>query len=152
YAHSQGIVHRDIKPDNIILGPFGETLVIDWGLAKEIIGSGSTRAEGPEPAVAEDGAGDTRPRGQTPTKAGAVIGTPAYMSPEQAAGHADELGPASDIYSLGTTLYVLLTGAVPFQGRNVPEILDKVKRADILPPRQGNKDIPPALEAICLKA
>jgi serine/threonine-protein kinase len=152
YAHSQGIVHRDIKPDNIVLGPFGETLVIDWGLAKEMNESGSSEGEGTEPPIAGDGSADTRPRGTPPTRDGAVMGTPAYMSPEQAAGRADVLGPASDIYSLGATLYLLLTGVAPYQGRPVPEILDRVKRGDLLPPRQRNKDISPALNAICLKA
>jgi serine/threonine-protein kinase len=144
YAHSQGIVHRDIKPDNIVLGPFGETLVVDWGLAKNVRMPEADRAAASDTAVLD--------AAETPTQHGAVLGTPAYMSPEQAAGQGEELGPASDVYSLGATLYVLLTGAAPFQGRHVPEILDRVKRADFLPPRQRNKDIPRALEAICLKA
>jgi serine/threonine-protein kinase len=144
YAHSQGIVHRDIKPDNIVLGPFGETLVVDWGLAKNVRTPDSDRAAASDTAVLD--------AAETPTQHGAILGTPAYMSPEQAAGQGEELGPASDVYSLGATLYVLLTGAAPFQGWHVPEILDQVKRADFLPPRQRNKDIPRALEAICLKA
>jgi tetratricopeptide (TPR) repeat protein len=81
-----------------------------------------------------------------------VIGTPAFMSPEQAAGRWDLLGPASDVYGLGATLYMLLTGRSPFDGSQVEQVLDKVKRGQFLPPRQWKKGLPPALEAICLKA
>jgi serine/threonine-protein kinase len=81
-----------------------------------------------------------------------VLGTPAYMSPEQAAGQWDLLGPASDLYSLGATLYVLLTGRPAFSGSQAGAVLDKVRRGDFPPPRQRQKDVPRALEAICLKA
>jgi serine/threonine protein kinase len=100
YAHSRGIIHRDVKPANLMLGPYGETLVVDWGLAKTI-------GRGPEGANA-DGQGEPTllPRlaeGSAETQAGAALGTPAYMSPEQALGRLDQLGPASDVYSLGAT-------------------------------------------------
>src|SRR5262249_29410161 len=95
HAHSRGIVHRDLKPSNILLGSFGETLVVDWGLAKPAAASGPERDPTPEPAA---GPADL-------TQDGAVIGTPAYMSPEQAVGRWDRVGPASDVYSLGATLY-----------------------------------------------
>jgi serine/threonine protein kinase len=146
YAHARGILHRDVKPYNIMLGKFGETLVVDWGLAK-VIG----RHEG----LAGSDEGTLRPTsgdGTTPTQAGDVIGTPAYMSPEQAGGQLDRLGPASDIYSLGATLYELLTSAVPVNGHHAIEILGKVRRGDWLAPRKIRKDVPPALDAICRKA
>jgi serine/threonine protein kinase/tetratricopeptide (TPR) repeat protein len=152
YAHGQGIVHRDVKPDNIILGPFGETLLVDWGLAKHVGTPEGESTGAPDTVVAPAADAATLGRPQAPTQPGAILGTPAYMSPEQAAGRSDALGPASDVYSLGATLYALLTGAAPVQGRHVPEILDRVKRADFLPPRQRRKDVPRTLEAICLKA
>jgi serine/threonine protein kinase len=98
YAHSRGVVHRDLKPANILLGPYGETLVVDWGLAKRV---------GVEEA--EDEQEESGPATQQ-TQTGAVLGTPSYMSPEQAAGRGREVGPAADIYSLGATFYTLLTG------------------------------------------
>jgi serine/threonine-protein kinase len=152
YAHSQGIVHRDIKPDNIILGPFGETLLIDWGLAKQLGPSPSSPGETAEPAGQDDGDAGARPRPPTPTRDGAVLGTPAFMSPEQTTGRSEEVGPASDIYSLGATLYLLITGFAPFQGRQVPEILDRVRRGDFVAPRQRTKRLPLALDGICRKA
>jgi serine/threonine-protein kinase len=145
YAHSRAVLHRDIKPNNILLGPYGETLLVDWGLAKVL--SGATSEPGPltstEPAREDNGAD---------TQAGTVLGTPAYMSPEQAAGQWDLLGPASDLYSLGATLYVLLTGQPAFDAGPVGAVLDRVRRGDFPPPRQRRKDVPHALEAICLKA
>jgi tRNA A-37 threonylcarbamoyl transferase component Bud32 len=103
YAHSRGVLHRDLKPGNIMLGTHGETLVVDWGLAKVM-----SRPEGPVVPVATL----ALPLSSVlkPTQLGSALGTPAYLSPEQAAGRVDELGPASDIYSLGATLYHLLTG------------------------------------------
>jgi tRNA A-37 threonylcarbamoyl transferase component Bud32 len=145
YAHSRGVLHRDLKPGNIMLGKYGETLVVDWGLAKAL-------------GQAEAGYASERPLqpvgGQdvTPTVMGSRVGTPAYMSPEQAAGRLDLLGPASDVYSLGATLYCLLTGKPPVQGHDSVEVVSKVERGEIVPPRQANPQTPPALAATCLKA
>src|SRR5262249_48007802 len=109
YAHSKGILHRDLKPDNVMLGNYGETLVVDWGLAKAI-GQQETLA-------GAAGSVELRPSRLGPdavlTQAGSVLGTPAYMSPEQASGQHEELGPASDVYGLGAILYQLLTGRAP---------------------------------------
>jgi serine/threonine-protein kinase len=146
YAHSRGVLHRDLKPGNIMLGPYGETLIVDWGLAK-VVG---------RPA-GSDGAseGTLRPpsaEGSTPTQVGAAVGTPSYMSPEQAAGKLEELGPASDVYSLGATLYCLLTGRAPFAGKDTGEVLRQVQAGAFAPPRQVQRRVPAALEAVCLKA
>jgi serine/threonine-protein kinase len=108
YAHSRGVLHRDIKPGNVIIGRHGETLVVDWGLAK---------ATGE--AVPGTGERTLMPRsasGSAETLAGSALGTPSYMSPEQARGELDSLGPRSDVYSLGATLYCLLTGRPPLEG------------------------------------
>ncbi len=146
YAHSRGVLHRDLKPGNIMLGPYGETLVVDWGLAKVV---GQPGAEG---AIAEEEdrlhpGGD----GGAATAAGAVVGTPAFMSPEQARGEGDALGPAADVYGLGATLYALLTGRAPFGGP-VVEVLAQVQRGAWRPARQVNGAVPAALEAVCGKA
>src|SRR5262245_45481251 len=101
YAHSRGVVHRDLKPANVMLGRFGETLVVDWGVARTIDRTEAAKAAGEatvRPTV--DVAGDR-------TQMGAAVGTAAYMSPEQAAGRWDVLGPASDVYGLGAVLYCL---------------------------------------------
>jgi formylglycine-generating enzyme required for sulfatase activity/tRNA A-37 threonylcarbamoyl transferase component Bud32 len=142
YAHSRGVLHRDLKPGNVMLGQYGETLVVDWGLAKVLRRAGDDNAEGPLLPAA----------GATATQAGAALGTPAYMSPEQAAGRVDRLGPRSDVYSLGATLYCLLTGRAPIAEGDVGAVLGKVQRGDFPPPRQVNRSVAPALEAVCLKA
>jgi serine/threonine-protein kinase len=108
YAHSRGVLHRDIKPANVILGKHGETLVVDWGLAKALGKSDPTGGERTFMPSAASGSFETL--------AGSALGTPAYMSPEQAEGDLDRLGPRSDVYSLGATLYCLLTGKPPFAG------------------------------------
>ncbi len=145
YAHSRGVIHRDIKPSNVMLGPYGETLVVDWGLAKAA-GRPVTQdsVEMPIPPVgAQSGIS---------TILGVAVGTPAFMPPEQASGKMNEVGPRSDIYSLGATLYHLLTGEFPFSGESATEIVDKVKAAHLLPPRKANREVPPPLEAIVMKA
>src|SRR5262245_48294648 len=146
YAHSRGVLHRDLKPGNILLGKYGETLVVDWGLAK-VVGRAQGDSEAIE-ALVEPVSGS----GFDPTQMGTAIGTPAYMSPEQAAGRLDELGPASDVYSLGATLYCVLTGQAPFAEKDVGAVLRKVQQGDFPPPRQVKSEVPVALEAVCLMA
>jgi serine/threonine protein kinase/tetratricopeptide (TPR) repeat protein len=145
YAHSRGVLHRDIKPGNVIVGKFGETLVVDWGLAKAAGRSNCDpeSAERPLTLSSASGSAETLP--------GSALGTPAYMSPEQARGDLDALGPHSDVYSLGATLYSLLTGKAPFEG-DVGEVLRRVEAGDFTPPRQLDPSIDRALEAVCLKA
>jgi eukaryotic-like serine/threonine-protein kinase len=143
YAHSRGVLHRDIKPGNIMVGQYGETLVVDWGMAK-VVGTSESSGEATLRPPSASGSSETLP--------GSAIGTPAFMSPEQAAGRIDRLGPASDVYSLGATLYCLLTGQAPFEGSEVEEVLRRVQQDEFRPPRQVKPDVPRALEAICLKA
>jgi serine/threonine-protein kinase len=145
YAHSRGILHRDLKPANVMLGKYGETLVVDWGLAKPV-GRADATAAGEATLLPRSGAGSSG------TVAGQVLGTAAYMAPEQAAGRLDELGPAADIYSLGATLYELLTGRVAFEAAYLDLILEDVRAGRFPPPRRVQPDVPPALNAICLKA
>jgi serine/threonine-protein kinase len=146
YAHSRGVLHRDIKPGNVIIGRHGEALVVDWGLAKatgRADPAGLSQERPLEPASAS-GSAETLP--------GSALGTPAYMSPEQAAGDLEQLGTRSDVYSLGATLYCLLTGRPPFEGSDVRHVLQGVERGEFPPPRSLDASIDPALEAICLKA
>jgi serine/threonine-protein kinase len=146
YAHSRGVLHRDIKPGNVIVGKHGETLVVDWGLAK---------ARGRTEPGAETDERTLRPSsasGSAETLPGSALGTPAYMSPEQAVGDLDRLGPRSDVYSLGATLYCLLTGKPPFEGDDVGELLRKAQRGEFPPPQQRDAMVDKALEAVCLKA
>lgn len=151
YAHSRGVLHRDLKPGNIMLGKFGETLIVDWGLAKtldkpETPSSSSTDRQGTELPLRPSSASSAE------TMAGSALGTPAYMSPEQAEGRLDLLGPASDVYSLGATLYHLLTGEAPFSGQDMGSILAKVRRGEFVLPHKLQPTISRGLEAICLKA
>jgi serine/threonine-protein kinase len=149
YAHSRGVIHRDLKPGNVMLGQYGETLVVDWGLAKPLGATGLPEhlplsVEGPvQPASHGESA---------PTFAGTAVGTPQYMSPEQAAGRIDELGPTSDVYSLGATLYSVLVGKPPLDGVDVSEMLIFVQQGKVPPAREIKPAVPPALSAICQKA
>ncbi len=158
YAHSRGVLHRDLKPGNIMLGKYGETLVVDWGLAKAC-GREVPGGNVEDPLSARGGSGiGLGGSGTTPdvTQVGAAMGTPQYMSPEQAAGRISELGPATDVYSLGATLYELLTGKTPFvtwsKTTGIRERLDDIQHGRFAPPRKVASGVPLALEAICLKA
>jgi PAS domain S-box-containing protein len=144
YAHSRGVIHRDLKGENVLLGDFGEVIVLDWGVAKVL---GSSDEEG--------GVQLGQPwmeAGVDQTMEGDIVGTPAYMAPEQADGRLDLIDARTDIYGLGAILYEILTGRPPFTGSNTVEVLDKVLRDDPVPPRQLWPDVPPTLDAACLKA
>ncbi len=127
YAHQHGVVHRDLKPSNILIDASGQPKVTDFGLAKRI------------------------DRGVDLTMSGSLIGSPPYMSPEQAAGKKEEVGPASDVYSLGTILYQLLTGRPPFQGDTPLETIYQVLETEPTAPRVIDREIPRDLETLCLK-
>ena len=139
YSHSKGVINRDLKPSNVMIGEFGETVVLDWGLAK-LKGSDETVFISNE----NFGVGET--------VVGQAIGTPSYMPPEQAKGRIDEIDEMSDIYSLGAMLYQILTGIPPFSGKTVDEIIRKVMTEKVENAAKRNKDIPPELAAIAEKA
>ena len=136
FAHSKGVVHRDLKPANIMLGGHGEVLVMDWGISKV------------HGMLVERGAGAVE------TAHGEIFGTPAYLAPEQALGHVDEIDARTDVYSLGAILYEILTLVPPHTGSNPFEVLQKVTGWPVVPPRQRapTHDIPEELEEICLRA
>jgi serine/threonine protein kinase len=139
YAHSRGVLHRDLKPQNVMLGPFGETLVVDWGLAKLL--DLSARSTPPSesvvvhPASAED---------RTPTRMGASLGTPAYMAPEQAEGRHDLVDERTDVYLLGGILFESLSGQPPHPGG--------VRQPGVPSARAVKESVPPALDTIVQKA
>jgi serine/threonine-protein kinase len=141
YAHQRGVIHRDLKPGNVMLGDYGETLVVDWGLAKVLGTAEPAAGNGTPPAAGDDG-----------TQPGQVVGTPAFMSPEQAAGDWHHVGPTGDVYSLGAILYTLLTGRVPFTGGTAEEVLRQVRAGRLPRPRQVSGAVPAALEAVCKRA
>jgi serine/threonine protein kinase/tetratricopeptide (TPR) repeat protein len=147
YAHSRGVIHRDIKPGNVMLGPFGETLVVDWGLAKAM-GRAEDNVDSSQGPVRLSSVAEASPA----TGTGTLIGTPGFMSPEQIQGRPEHLGPSSDIYSLGATLYVLLTGRTPLPATDLPKGLRRVQRGEIPPPRSVRPGVPRPLEAISRKA
>lgn len=136
YAHSRGVLHRDLKPDNVMLGKYGETLVVDWGLAK-ILNRPDAHTRSDEPTLQPSSGGDSGA-----TQMGVVLGTPQYMSPEQAEGRVGELGPASDVYSLGAMLYTLLTGEPPFGKADVGIVLRRVAAGEFPPPRCVRREAP----------
>lgn len=127
HAHERGIVHRDLKPANILLTADGTVKITDFGLAKRLDDPGG------------------------PTRAGAVLGTPSYMAPEQAEGRLGTIGPATDVYALGAILYNLLTGRPPFLGESAWETVNQVLANDPVPPSRLQPRIPRDLETICLK-
>jgi serine/threonine protein kinase len=154
YAHNRGIVHRDIKPENIMLGKYGETLLVDWGLAVPVQRDERARASGEKTMLLSGGGGSSGSSGSDTgrTSSGSGAGTIGYMSPEQLPDHPGTITPASDVYSLGATLYRLLTNRAPIHGQGESLLLDKVRWGDFPKPSAVKRDVPPALEAICLKA
>ena len=138
FAHDNNVIHRDIKPANIVTGQFGETYVIDWGLARR------TTDQDDRSAVAM---GDMDPR---LTQHGHSLGTPAYMSPEQVIG--ENVGKPSDVFNLGATLYSILVGRSPYQSESLVENLRNAQAANFMDPKSVNARVPAALNAICCKA
>ena len=149
FAHSRGVVHRDIKPSNVMVGEFGEVLVLDWGVAK-VLGR-EEHVEGDREEQIQ--VATQRSQSDDATMVGVVTGTPAYMSPEQAAGKVNEVDGRSDVYALGALLYQILTYRAPFRGKNFRQTLAAVMTQRPMPPTQRTpeNEIPPRLEEICLR-
>ncbi len=128
YAHQQGVVHRDLKPANILVDASGEPRLADFGVAKSLFGEA------------------------TLTREGSIMGTPHYLAPEQVGGDKDAVGPWTDVYSLGVTLYHVLTGRVPYQGTSELELMFRILQEEPPRPSTVRPEVPKELEAICLKA
>ena len=147
YAHQRGIIHRDLKPANVLLGP--KSLVQDPGsreLASSHLDLGLF-----DPKITDFSLAKLVVGGASQTASGAILGTPAYMAPEQAGGASEPVGPAADIHSLGAILYELLTGRPPFQATSVLETLEQVRHQEPVAPRHLVSTIPRDLETVCLK-
>ncbi|HVS71638.1 MAG TPA: serine/threonine-protein kinase [Phycisphaerae bacterium] len=164
YAHSRGVIHRDLKPSNVMLGDYGETLVLDWGLAKDIKNKTDPPSFTAAATLAPGNGGARKPienpmatlgkPGSELTLDGQVIGTPAYMAPEQASGRTDLHGPVTDIYALGGILYKILTGSspTPAKGATRGGAADRLTFVESPPPSKLNPAVDPGLEAICRRA
>ena len=156
YAHSQHIIHRDLKPANVLVGEFGETVVIDWGLAKQLAQDGTPAAEPTSPLLSQtptfsaDAATPSANGSSNQTLAGIVLGTPAYMPPEQAAGR--PVDERADVYALGAMLYHLLVGARPYGSGSASEVLDRVIAGPPTPVEKLQKEAPEELLAIVTQA
>ncbi len=150
YAHSRNVIHRDLKGDNVIVGDFGEVIVLDWGLAKRLGEEFSETNFDPALAQTIVPVGDDTDIGSA-TMQGERLGTPAYMAPEQALGHIDQIDKRTDIYGLAAILYEIVTGEPPFQGTSIVEILNHVIRDQPKPPTDYFPHLPVELERICLK-
>lgn len=145
YAHSRDIIHRDLKGQNVILGDFGEVVVLDWGFAKRL--SEPDRESAPTQRARSLGHAN-----KNLTMDGEAVGTPAYMAPEQALGRNDLIDTRTDVYGLGAMLYEVLTGSPPFTGEDTREVLSKVRNEVPAAPGTLNEDVPLLLEQACLKA
>ena len=149
YAHDQNILHRDIKPQNIVLGDYGETMLVDWGLAKSLAHPFLSPTD--KNPKSSQSALNMVPHALSDSHENSVVGTPVYMSTEQAKG--DAVGRPSDIYSLGATLYHLLTGKVPFaDSKDLKKLIEAKLEQPAPDPHQENPDIPKPLAAVCMKA
>ncbi len=148
YAHVRGVIHRDLKPDNIMVGDFGEVLVMDWGLAKIVDRSSDLEASDNELVHS------SRRESGEHTIQGTISGTPHYMSPEQARGWTDEIDQRTDIFGLGALLYEILTYHPPYEGGSSRDVIAKAGACQIVPPhiRAPRSTIPKSLEEICNKA
>ncbi len=144
FAHSRGVVHRDLKPANILVGGFGEVMILDWGLAKIMNEPESVHGEIPEKDHVS----------LELTRAGKRAGTPLYMSPEQAAGENDQIDGRSDVYSMGSILYEVLTYENLVWGQDKEEVLEKILHQEPVSPRKRapNRHIPRILDSICMRA
>jgi serine/threonine protein kinase len=166
YAHSRGVLHRDLKGQNVVLGDYGEVFLLDWGLAKVMDPAerefpAGTMVPAPPPpegasasetAALSEGLVYLEDMSFEATAAGAVLGTPGYMAPEQAAAQSEHVNKRTDVYGLGAILYEVLTGRAPFPGQNLKAVLARVQNEPPAPPRDINPAVEPALQAICLKA
>ena len=130
YAHDKGIIHRDIKPDNVMVGEFGETVVLDWGLAKIVDAREEEDADSLKYAISD------LKKDKGKSLHGYAMGTPSFIPPEQARGELDKIEYRSDVYSLGAVLYIILAGEPPFKGESVSEVLDQVMNQE--PPPIGS--------------
>lgn len=149
YAHSRHVVHRDIKPANVMVGEFGETVVLDWGLAKAHKGK-DAHASVIQQSIVSMNLGEEAESAKT--NYGQLIGTPAYMPPEQALGHTDKIDERSDIYSLGVVLYEILTGRLPFKAKTIKDLITHVIYEEPIAIAEVEPDIPLELVAICERA
>ena len=133
YAHSQGVVHRDLKPDNVMVGAFGEVQVMDWGVAKVLGVKNPSAAPRPDSvAIAETEIETIRPQEEyETTRAGSVLGTPAYMPPEQALGDVDKVGPTADVFALGATLCEILVGKPPYDDPDPLKTLEMARFSEL---------------------
>jgi serine/threonine protein kinase len=145
YARSRGVVHRDLKGQNIILGDFGDVVVLDWGLAKVLGGSLGTSDPLVNPRINPVADKERTVQGQ-------VIGTPGYMAPEQAMGRPDLVDFRTDVYGLGAILYEILVGRPPFEGHDPFDVLRRVREEEPVPPCQLNGEVPLALESAAIRA
>jgi eukaryotic-like serine/threonine-protein kinase len=146
YAHTRGVIHRDLKGQNVVLGEFGEVIVLDWGFAKEE----KDRPEENDDLVAP--ITSPGPTLQDETQAGQVLGTPAYMAPEQAAGRLDLIDRRTDVFGLGAILYEILTGDPPFTGADTRSVVQKARCGEPPPPAAVWPGVPRSLAAICARA
>jgi serine/threonine protein kinase len=151
FAHAHGVIHRDLKPENVMVGPFGEVLVMDWGVAKQ-------RGEAELTPGAPAGAGSAAAAAAGDTAHGTVLGTPAYMAPEQARGEVDRVDARADVHALGGVLHFLLTGRAPGRSPADPSAVTRTWAGRPAPNGGGRpfaeapRDVPAALQAVCRKA
>ncbi|MDP7033567.1 MAG: tetratricopeptide repeat protein [Planctomycetota bacterium] len=148
FAHSRNIVHRDLKPANLMVGAFGEVLVMDWGLARKVRGPGADPLEESTPSPSR------KTHDPLQTVEGSVLGTPAYMAPEQAWGMMNEIDEQTDVYALGAILYEILAGSPPQKESNTQKIIERIQRGELERPsdRAPEHSIPAELEAVVMKA